>query len=442
MLGWVRETALTCPPVTYDQVGGPWRLSRVAGARSAGRTIAGMDEQGLLDRIERWQAAGLIDAVTADRLRAAEAGGPADGAPTADGPGEPAAAPSPLSVPAAVQPRAVTATNGSTAAAVFGPSITVVEMFAYLGRAFLLAAVIAFFARLASDSAGTSSTILGIGAAVVAIALTVIGLVLRTGTPRRRRAAGIAFLVAVLAAGSAISLFGGTVVFDGLVLAVLSTGAALAVALAFRLVLPAMTTELAVLGSITALSSTLLVWIASVGLPTSFAPESVPTPTPPPGPDPLILVFGAAIWWLATAFLLGIFGLLEAYRGRRDPGAQRRAGVVRLWAGLTAVLGLFYAVSQSTYSAVSGSGRRLEPVIGDVAVLVVAAILLERAYRRESNAYVVAAAVGCILALSDLDVSYLAGPPDVALLLEGLILIIVGLGAEMLRRRLAGLPAG
>ena len=202
-----------------------------------------------------------------------------------------------------------------------------------------------------------------------------------------------------------------------------------------------MTTELAVLGSITALSSTLLVWIEVGGLPdrrTSFVPESVPTP--PPGPDPLILVLGAAIWWLATAFLLGIFGLLEAYRGRRDPAAQRRAGVVRLWAGLTAVLGLFYAVSQSTYSAVSGSGRALEPVVGDVAVLIVAAVLLERAYRRESNAYIFAAAIGCIVALTDLDGSYLSSTPDVALLLEGLILIIVGFGAETLRRRLAAVP--
>ena len=77
--------------------------------------------------------------------------------------------------------------------------------------------------------------------------------------------------------------------------------------------------------------------------------------------------------------------------------------MVGLWAGLTAVLGLFYAVSQSTYSAVSGSGRALEPVVGDVAVLVVAAILLERAYRRESNAFIFAAAIGCIVALTDLD---------------------------------------
>jgi hypothetical protein len=390
-----------------------------------------MDEQGLLDRIERWQAAGLIDAATADRLRAAEATGAA-----------PQVA-APALAPVAAVPAALPVSTSSTAAAVFGPSVTVVEMFAYLGTAFLLAAVVAFFARLASGSAGTSSdqsqSILGIGAAVEAVALTVIGLVLRTGTPRRRRAAGIAFLLAVVATGSAISLFGRPVGLDGLVQATVTSGAALGVALGFRLILPALTTELAVLGSITALSSSLLVWIESVvAPPPTFLDNGTATST---GLDPLILVLGAAIWWLATAFLLGIFGLLEAYRGRRDPAAQRRAGVVRLWAGLTAVLGLFYAVTQSNYALISGPGRALEPVIGDVAVLVVAAILLERAYRRESNAYVFAAAIGCIVALTDLDGSYLAGTPDVALLLEGLIFIIVGFGAETLRRRLAGLAA-
>ena len=81
-------------------------------------------------------------------------------------------------------------------------------------------------------------------------------------------------------------------------------------------------------------------------------------------------------------------------------------------------------------------------MLGDIAVLIVAAILLERAYRRESNAYIFAAAIGCIVALTDLDGSYLSGTPDLALLLEGVILILVGFGAEALRRRLNGPAAG
>ena len=387
----------------------------------------------MLDRIDRWQAAGLIDAATADRLRAAEATEPT-GLPPA-----PSRAPTvPASTPAEPAP------GGSTATAVFGPSVTVVEMFAYLGTAFLLAAVAAFFVRVAygdGANADNSQTVLGLGAVVEALALTAIGLVLRQGTPRRRRAAGISFLAAVVAVGSAANFLAGAISLDALVVALFSTGVALAVAVAFRLLLPAITTELAVLGTITALSSSLLVWIQDVAFPPMpyFGSEPAPTPS---GPDPLILVIGSAIWWLATAFLLGILGLLEAHRGRRDPDAQRRAGIVRLWAGLIAVLGVFYAVTQATATSDLGSSRALEPVIGDIAVLVVAAILLERAYRRESNAYIFAAAIGCIVALTDLDGSYLSGTPDLALLLEGVILIIVGFAAEALRRRLNGPVAG
>ncbi len=388
-----------------------------------------MIERGVLDRIDRWQASGLIDAATADRLRAAEATEQA------------ALPPAPSPVPAIAAPTpAEPASGGSTATVVFGPSVTVVEMFAYLGTGFLLAAVIAFFARLSGPNAGQSQTVLGIGAVVEALALTAIGLVLRVGTPRRRRAAGIAFLVAVVAVGSASNLLSGTVVSDTLVVAVISTGVALAVAVALRLLLPAVTTELAVLGTITALSSSLLVWIEAVVAPPPYFGDN--TLVTPPGVDPLILVFGAAIWWLATAFLLGIVGLMEAHRGRTDPAALRRAGLVRLWAGLTAVLGVFYAVTQATQTSELGSTRALEPFVGDAAVLIVAAILLERAYRRESNAYIFAAAIGCIAALTDLDGSYLSSTPDIALLLEGAILIMVGFGAETLRRRLNGPAAG
>ena len=281
---------------------------------------------------------------------------------------------------------------------------------------------------------------MGLGAVVEALALTAIGLVLRRGTPRRRRAAGISFLAAVAAVASAANLLAGAISLDALVVALVSTGLALAVAVAFRLLLPAITTELAVLGTITALSSSLLVWIQDVVAPAPYYLDNgLVTST---GVDPLILVIGSAIWWLATAFLLGILGLLEAHRGRRDPAAQRRAGVVRLGAGLTAVLGVFYALSQTATGSAEAPVRTIPPVLGDLAVLVVAAILLERAYRRESNAYIFAAAIGCIVALTDLDGSYLSGTPDLALLLEGVILIIVGFAAEALRRRLNGPAAG
>lgn len=383
-----------------------------------------MDEEAVLDRIDRWQTAGLIDAATADRLRAAEAAGPTR---TVQAPADAAPA-APSAIGSAVE--------------VFGPGVTVVEMFAYLGTAFLLAAVAAFFARIGSGSVHAQA-ILGAGAGVEAVLLAVIGLVLRSGTPRRRRGAGIAFVASVVAVGSAVSLIGGTVGLDGAAQAIVTAAVAGAAALVFRLLLPSLTTELAILVSITTLSSSLLAWIESVVVPPPiyFGAQPALTPTPT-GPDPLILVVGAAVWWLATAFLFGVVALIEAHRGRRDPSAQRRAGVVRLWAGLTAVLGLFYAVSEATYSGTGPGVRSVEPVIGDLAVLVLAAILAERAYRRESSAFVFAAAAGCIVALSDLDASYLGGTPDVGLLLEGAILLGVGMAAETLRRRVSGRVPG
>ena len=114
---------------------------------------------------------------------------------------------------------------------------------------------------------------MGIGAVVEALALTAIGLVLRRGTPRRRRAAGISFLAAVAAVASAANLLAGAISLDALVVALVSTGLALAVAVAFRLLLPAITTELAVLGTITALSSSLLVWIQEVVAPAPYVPR-------------------------------------------------------------------------------------------------------------------------------------------------------------------------
>ena len=84
----------------------------------------------VLERIAAWQAAGLIDAATADRLRAAE----------------PPDTPEPAPPPA--RHSSVTAAAGSF----FGPTPTIVEMFGYLGALFLIAAWSAFLVRIAGDS--------------------------------------------------------------------------------------------------------------------------------------------------------------------------------------------------------------------------------------------------------------------------------------------------
>src|SRR6185312_4962393 len=85
----------------------------------------------VLERIAGWESAGLIDAATAERLRAAEvAAGPHDAPATA----APSAAPFGI------------------ASSFFGPAVTVVEMFSYLGSAFVLAAWGFLIGRLSGEA--------------------------------------------------------------------------------------------------------------------------------------------------------------------------------------------------------------------------------------------------------------------------------------------------
>jgi hypothetical protein len=56
--------------------------------------------------------------------------------------------------------------------------------------------------------------------------------------------------------------------------------------------------------------------------------------------------------------------------------------------------------------------------------------------RGQSAAFVIAGAVGMIVALTDFNFSYLSDQTEVGLLIEGLILLAVGLFADRIRRRL------
>ena len=67
---------------------------------------------------------------------------------------------------------------------------------------------------------------------------------------------------------------------------------------------------------------------------------------------------------------------------------------------------------------------------------------MERAFRREATSFIYAAALGLIVALTDINVSYLADSTSAALLVEGLILLAVGLGADRLRRRVGHMGPG
>ena len=366
------------------------------------------------EHIAAWEAAGLIDRATADRLRAAATD-----------------APPPLRDTHDADP---TIQRRSAAAAMFGPSVTISEVFSYLGGAFLLAAWSSFMSRAAGGQ-NDPELALGAMALVAAVVLVGFGLRMRGGSERTSRAAGVAFLLAATYVGGAVTAFAIFAGLDWPAIGVIGSGAALATAVALRVIHPSVLTQVGVLTWVTAFSVAILQFLQVTIFPEDFSNETgLPNLT---GPDPMILVLASAAWWLTTAVIIGLVGLREARSGEHDhdPGPARRAAVSRFWAGLTAVIGLATAVSRSIYLGNGEYGRVLEPWVGDLALLVLSAVLIERAFRRDATAYIYAAAIGLIVALTDFNVSYLSDSTEVALLIEGLILLGVGVAADRLRRR-------
>jgi len=369
----------------------------------------------VLERIATWETAGLIDRPTADRLRAAEAA-------TAT------AGPSQRRADSIVHRR-------SGASAMFGPGISIAEIFGYLGGAFLLAAWSAFIARTSGESSDPEIAI-GLMALLAAAVLAGLGLRLRLIDERGSRAAGVAFLLSATYAGGAAAAFVTGLGADWPVSGVIGSAAGLAVAGVLHVIHPSVLTQVGVLAWLTGLAASILSWLQVSFFPSDvFEATGLPTAT---GPDPIILVVASAAWWLATAVLIGLIGLREARSGGKaaDPAAGRRAAISRFWAGMTAVIGLALAVTQSAALGVYEYGRVLEPWVGDLALLVLSAILIERAFRRDATSFMYAAALGLIVALTDFNVSYLSNSAEVALLIEGLILLAVGVGADRLRRRI------
>jgi hypothetical protein len=80
--------------------------------------------------------------------------------------------------------------------------------------------------------------------------------------------------------------------------------------------------------------------------------------------------------------------------------------------------------------------------MGTAALLVLSGVLIERAFRRDATSFIYAAALGLILALTDFNVSYVSDSPEVALVVEGLILLGVGVAADRLRSRVRGASGG
>ena len=370
----------------------------------------------ILDRIEAWQSAGLIDAETAARLRTAEM----------------ATEPAPVERHSPL-PRVIT--GG------LGPTPTIAEMFAYLGAAFFIAAYSTFLARFASDSRDRD-VIMTVGSALGTIVLVAIGLMLARRDERARRGAGALFVVAV--SGTAVTADFLTQVLGWswgpgpqLFAAVVTVG----VAIGLRAQLPAVMTQVGLLGSLTFLGTALLDLVrralegtlAGDGSGAYPGPGYVP-PSADIGRDVLLPVVG----WLLLALGLGLLGLREARAG--TAASDARAGITRFWAGMVAILGTWSGVSATGYLGGDHWDRILEPWIGDAILISVVAVLVERALRRDAVAFILPGAIGLIAALTDLNFRYLSNSTEVGLLVEGAILLAVGYAADRIRRRLGGGP--
>lgn len=366
------------------------------------------------DHLDAWERAGLIDRETADRLRASEAAVPDS---TVDEMGETAE------------------DRPWRASSLFGPPVAIAEVFGYLGVAFLLGAWFTWIANQ-STQATNAGWVIGIGASAAALGMGVLGVVLHQGGERMQRAAGVAFLVGLASVGTAaFTLISGAGIGWPDV-AVVASATTLAFAIAARAFQPALLTQLALLSALTSFVGAAVTWFEQELFPSGLNFDTgVPQTT---GIDPIVLVLGSAAWWLSVAVAIGLLGLAESTSAERsgDAAAGRRAGLTRFWAGMVAIVGLATAISRSDYLGNGEYGRVLAPWIGDLGVLVVAAVLIERAFRRESSAYVFAAALGLIIALSDLNFSYLTDGVESALLVEGLILLAAGVAADRLRRRI------
>jgi hypothetical protein len=400
--------------------------------------------------IGAWLAAGLIDEPTAARLRATIA---AEGAPppseawarpgsTAGGTAAPPASAGPLSAtlpaggptePAASDAAAPDVPAAGRASTLFGPPVVIAEVFAYLATAFLLAAWFALVTRWNDGSSGIGVTY-GLGSLAAAVTLVALAAWLRTRSDRYRRGAGVALFVATgLVATRIAALVSDSEIERSVGIEIATAVATLAAAVVFRLALPSVVTQIAVLLSSTGLASALLSWAHDLLAPSAsrFDPPFAQT-----GLDPIALILVDIACWLLVAVGFGVVGLLESQAG--TPEAGRRAATSRFWAGLTAVGGLATAVATVGFKASTESdfGRILEPWIGDLALLVLCAVLVERSFRRGTSVYIYPAAIGLIIAATDINTSYLASSLEIGLFVEGAILLIAGIVADRLRRRI------
>lgn len=373
-----------------------------------------MGEGLVAERISAWEKAGLIDRETAERLRRAEAG---TGLPSQQPAGPPEARPE--------RPADVGPASGA---------VIIPELFTYLGALFVLLAWHAALLADTSPSPGHSRELLM--TAVPAVALSAVGfLLVRQPGGRPGRAGGVAWLVATWYVVSAV--YFGTQWLglpDEEPEVLLSTACGLAAAAVYRRSYPALATQLALVIGIVYTAWAAMAWLGAALFP--WHPGPYNDYMAPTGAAAMARVVLTAVGWWLTAGALGLIAHLVTADAR--PGADGRRALSRLAVGFTAVFGTTSAIAMTEPVADTWTWQRvLPPVLGDLLLIVVCAVLVLVGGRLRSTTYLWPAALGIVVALTDLNASYVAGSNlSTALFGEGLILFGVAMATWWIRRRM------
>ena len=348
-----------------------------------------MSDRAVLERINSWERAGLIDAAIAGRLRLAEEREPAGSAAAA-----------------------------SRAATGAGLVVTAV------GGGFVLAAWYWLVGRFVADTGTDQAAAFAVGTFLPALLFAGAGLAVRT---TRRRVGGALLVLAAAHVGVAAALLDqvirpGQPNEDLAIGSLVSFGATTLARLRHR---DAATTAGAVLG------------IGAVALACGpFLEQHLfAGPSPEAGGGAGVMPLLRAAWWLALACAAVTVGAWEARQ--TDDEAGVRAGIARFGGAAYGILGASMAL------LTSGRYGPIEPVVGVAIVLLVVAAFVGLSLRTGATGPLYVAALGIVIALSALNAAYILddvgmGP---ALLLEGLILVGVGLATDRARRGVRGRPA-
>lgn len=356
-----------------------------------------MSDERILKRIEAWEAAGLIDADAAARLREHETTAADDAAGPARG-----------------------------LLASFGPVPTIAEVFAYLGGGFILAA---WYTLVGAQVSGTDEDwpTLAAMTGVVAVIAIVLGVALRGRGAQPGRGAGVLFAVGV-ANVAAVGYYLGTPVLplyasDRLAVAALG---ALATAMTLRRLHAGLLTQATLVGAIAGLAAAVSGAIATHSSGWAGAARTG-------------IVVDLVIWALAALFV-GIVALLESRRTGAD--AARRLALTRFGAGFIAVVASAATLMRSGEINSFTYDRFLEPWTAELGIVLVSLGILALAIRRGATPYLYPAALGIVIALTDANSRYVADQAGtgVALLIEGVVLLFAGFGADRIRRRLSAAP--